>query len=51
MAERIQMPQSGGGLIRYSDDYKGKIQVGPMAVITMILVVIFVELLLHTLLS
>lgn len=47
MAERIQMPSSGGGLIRYFDDYKSKIEIKPIIVIIAILVVVLLELYLH----
>lgn len=30
---RIRMPSSGGGLIRYYDEYKSKIEIPPMYVI------------------
>lgn len=46
--DKIQMPQSGGGLIRYSDEVKSKIVMSPATVIILILVVIFIEVLLHT---
>ena len=45
---RIQMPQSGGGLVRYSEDYKSKLMISPMTVIVMIIVVILVEIALHS---
>ena len=47
MAEKIQMPQSGGGLVRYFDDYKSKIEFGPWVVIGLIIVIIILELILH----
>ena len=47
--EKIQMPQSGGGLVRYFDNYHSKIEMSPKVVVYMILVVIFIEALLHTL--
>jgi preprotein translocase subunit Sec61beta len=46
--EKISMPSSGGGIVRYFDDYKSKLQVGPMVVIYMIIAVILIEILLHT---
>ena len=48
MADKIQLPQSGGGIIRYSDDYQSKIEMGPWMVVVMIIVIIFIEILLHT---
>ncbi len=47
--EKIQMPQSGGGLVRYFDNYHTKIEMSPKVVIGMILLVILIETLLHTL--
>ncbi len=47
MAERIHMPQSGGGLVRYFDDYKSKIEFKPIVVIGFIILVILVEIYLH----
>lgn len=44
---KIQLPQSGGGLVRYFDDYKSKLEFGPVVVIVIIVVVIVLELLLH----
>lgn len=47
MAERIQMPSSGGGLVRYFDDYKSKIEFKPIIVIAFIILVIILEIYLH----
>ena len=47
MAEKIQMPSSGGGLIRYFDDYKSKIEFAPIVVVVFIVIVILFELYLH----
>lgn len=47
MADKIQMPQSGGGLMRYFDDVKSKIKFSPWIVIILILVILVVEYLLH----
>jgi preprotein translocase subunit Sec61beta len=44
----MQMPSSGGGLVRYYDEYKTKIEISPKTVVGMIIVVILVEILLHT---
>ncbi|MBI2667655.1 preprotein translocase subunit Sec61beta [Candidatus Woesearchaeota archaeon] len=44
--ERIQMPSSGGGLVRYFDDYKSKLQFKPEWVVVFIIVVIIIELIL-----
>lgn len=37
---KIHMPSSGGGLIRYYDEYKSKIEIKPEYVIGAIVVVI-----------
>ena len=47
MAEKIQMPSSGGGLVRYFDDYKSKIEFKPILVVVFIIIVILLELYLH----
>ncbi len=47
--DKIQMPQSGGGLVRYFDEYKTKIMINPTAVIWMIIAVIAIEIILHSL--
>jgi preprotein translocase subunit Sec61beta len=41
---KVSMPSSGGGLIRYFDEYKSKIQISPIAVIVIIVAVIVIEL-------
>ena len=41
---KVSMPSSGGGLIRYFDEYKSKIQISPIAVIVVIVAVIVIEL-------
>lgn len=45
--EKIHMPQSGGGLLRYSDEVTTGYTMTPITVMVIILVVIVVELLLH----
>ncbi|MBL7100951.1 MAG: preprotein translocase subunit Sec61beta [Nanoarchaeota archaeon] len=47
MAEKIQMPSSGGGLVRYFDDYKSKIEIKPIFVVGFIILVIVFEIYLH----
>lgn len=45
MAEdKIQMPSSGGGLVRYFDDIKTKIEIKPVYVIAFIVLIIIIEL-------
>ncbi len=45
--EKIQMPSSGGGLIRYFDEYKSKISIKPMYFIIFIVLVIIFEFVLY----
>ena len=45
--EKLQMPSSGGGLVKYFDDYKSKIRIKPQIIIGMIILVIVVELILY----
>jgi len=45
--QKIQMPQSGGGLVRYFDEYHTKFEIKPTTVVWMIITVIVIELLLH----
>ena len=45
--DRIQMPSSMGGLIRYFDEYKSKIELKPGHVIVITILVIIVIILLH----
>lgn len=47
MADRIQMPSSMGGLVRYFDEYKSKIELSPGVVIVLIILVILIEVALH----
>ncbi len=45
---RIQMPQSGGGLLRYNDEYQSKFMLTPKAVVVMIVVFILIMIVLHS---
>lgn len=47
--ERIQMPSGMGGLVRYFDDIKSNIEFRPEHVVAFVVIVIVVEILLHTL--
>lgn len=47
--QKIQMPQSGGGLVRYFDNYHTKIEISPKSVVYMIIAVIIIEILIHAL--
>ncbi len=45
--DRIRMPASVGGLIRYYEEYKSKIEFSPKYVMIAIGVVILLEIILH----
>lgn len=45
--ERISMPSSMGGLVRYFDEYKSRIQFKPGHIIVFIIMIILVEIFLH----
>jgi len=48
MAEnQIRMPSGMGGLVRYFDDYKSKIEIRPEIILILIALVVVVEYLLH----
>jgi preprotein translocase subunit Sec61beta len=44
---KIRMPSGQGGLTRYFDEYKSKIEFSPNAVIVMAIVAMIIVLLLH----
>ena len=44
---KVSMPSSQGGLVRYFDDYRSKIELKPEHVILLIILVIIIELILH----
>jgi len=44
---KIHMPSSGGGLVRYFDDYKSKIMISPKAVIIVLIIIAILEILLY----
>lgn len=47
--DRIQMPSGMGGLVRYFDDYKSKIEFKPGHIIVLVIVIIIIEVVLHSL--
>jgi len=49
MAEQIRMPSGMGGLVRYFDDYKSKIEFKPEYIIAFVILVVIIEYLLHNL--
>ena len=44
---KIQLPSSGGGLVRYSDEVKSNIMISPSTVVVLIVLVITGLALLH----
>ena len=47
MVDKINMPSGSGGLTRYFEEYKSKIQIKPELVIGMIILVIILSLLIR----
>ena len=48
MAEdKISLPSSGGGLVRYFDEFKSKIALKPEVVMILIGLVVILEIILH----
>jgi len=45
--DKIQMPSGMGGLVRYFDDYKSKIEFKPGHIIIITIVVIMIMIILH----
>ena len=45
--DRISMPASQGGLVRYYNEYKSKVQVKPIHVVAFAIAVIILELLIR----
>lgn len=45
---KISMPTSTAGLTRYFDDYHSKLSFRPQAIIIIIMIVIVIEVFLHT---
>lgn len=49
MAEnRISLPSSSGGLVRYFDEYKSNIEIKPGYIVALIILVLIVELILYS---
>lgn len=48
-SDRISMPSAMGGIVRYFDDYKSKIQFKPGHVVLLAIIVAVGEIILHTL--
>ncbi|MBS3135098.1 preprotein translocase subunit Sec61beta [Candidatus Woesearchaeota archaeon] len=47
MAEQIRMPSGMGGLVRYFDDFKTKVNLSPELIVGVIIAVIVLEYILH----
>lgn len=45
---RIQLPSSSGGLVRYFDEYKSKIEFKPGYIVFFIVLVLIIELILYS---
>lgn len=45
--DKISMPSGMGGLVRYYDDVKSKLEISPVHVVIMIVVVMLIMVLLH----
>ncbi len=46
--EKIRMPSGMGGLVRYFDEYKSKIEFKPGLIVLFVIIVIIIEIILHT---
>jgi len=44
---KISMPSGMGGLVRYFDDVKSKLEIQPMHIVILIVIVIILEIILH----
>jgi len=49
MADKINLPRSGGGLVNYGEDYKSKLKFSPFVIIVLIVLVVVFEFILHRL--
>ena len=45
--DKVQMPSTQGGLVRYFDDAQSKITIKPGHIIILVIIVILIEALLH----
>ena len=46
--QRMMLPSSQGGLVRYFDEYKSKYQMKPSHVLVLAAAIIVIEILMHT---
>ena len=47
MADKINLPRSGGGLVNYQEEYKSKLKFSPIVVVVLIVLVVIFEYFLH----
>ncbi|MBW2993319.1 preprotein translocase subunit Sec61beta [Candidatus Woesearchaeota archaeon] len=47
MADKISMPSSGGGLVRYFDEFKSKVSFRPGNIVVLAIIIIIIMILLH----
>lgn len=45
--DRVSMPSGMGGLVRYFDEYKSKIEFKPGHIVVFIIIIIILEIFLH----
>ncbi len=46
--DKISMPSSGAGITRYFDDYRSKIEFKPEYIIVLAIIVVIIEIILHS---
>ena len=46
-SDKVNLPSGTGGLMRYFDEYKSKIQLKPGHIIVLIIIIIVLEIILH----
>ena len=44
---KIHLPQSGGGIVRYFEDFKSKIEFSPWIMVIVIVIVIILEIIIQ----
>ena len=44
---KVHMPSGTGGLVRYFDEYKSKIEFKPGLIIILVIIIILIEVVLH----
>ena len=46
-SDKVNLPSGTGGLMRYFDEYKSKIQLKPGHIVVLIIIIIVLEIVLH----